>query len=204
METIEQGLARAIALLNAGQLEPAESCVQTLLARDGAHPALHQLMAVLREREQRWDEARAHIARSLAARPEHVPSLTIAARIAQASGDAHGLRAALQQVLRVQPNAPDTWFALSLACHALHERDAEAQALQRTLALQPDHVEANVNLGIVAQERGDLGAAMACYGRAYRARNDSFGRIANALCSERSGALWLDLDALRDALLRAA
>ena len=48
-------------------------------------------MAVLREREQRWDEARAHIARSLAARPEHVPSLMIAARIAQASGDAHGV-----------------------------------------------------------------------------------------------------------------
>ena len=54
--------------------------------------------------------------------------------------------------------------------------------------------------GDVDELNSTLGAAMACYGRAYRARNDSFGRIANALCSERSGALWLDLDALRDAL----
>jgi predicted Zn-dependent protease len=204
MQPIEAALAQAIELFNAGQLAQAEQRVSALLQRDGAHPALHQLMAVLRMEQRQWDAAREHIARSLAARPQHLPSLQIAAQIAQRSGDAAGARRALEELLRLQPASPVGWFALSLACHELRDHDAEAAALQRTLALQPEHVQALVNLGIVQQERGDLQAAMSSYARAYRLRSDTFGRIANALCSERSGALWLDLDALREALRAAS
>ena len=77
---------------------------------------------------------------------------------------------------------------------------AEA-ALRRALALAPTHVPSLVNLALLLQTRGDLPAALELYGRAMRQDPQTFGRIANALCSEPSGLLCLDLDALRRGLL---
>jgi cytochrome c-type biogenesis protein CcmH/NrfG len=204
MKDIEAGLAQTIALLNAGQNEEAEALCNSLLSLHPQNAALNQLAAVVRAGRQRWSEARAHIQRSLASRPQHLPSLQIAARIAREMSDAPGLRDALAQIARLQPHSAAAWFALSLAFHDTRDTAAEQEALERVLALEPAHVEALVNLGIVRQERGDLGGAMHCYGRAYRLRADTFGRITNALCSERTGALWLDLDALRQALAVSA
>jgi len=204
MKDIEAGLAQAIALLNAGQNEEAAALCSALLARHPQDAAVNQLLAVVRAGQQRWDEARTHIRRSLASRPKHLPSLQIAARIARETSDAPGLRDALAHIARLQPQSAAGWFALSLACHEARDTAAELEALERVLALEPSHVEALVNLGIVRQESGDLAGAMHCYGCAYRLRADTFGRITNALCSERTGALWLDLDALRRALAVSA
>jgi len=55
----------------------------------------------------------------------------------------------------------------------------------------------------VLQEDGQLDAAMRAYGRAYRLREDTFGRIAHALATPNVGRVWLDLDAL-GASLRSA
>jgi tetratricopeptide (TPR) repeat protein len=171
-QALDATLAQALALFNAGRQSEAEALCARLLRR-GEHPGAHQFMAVLRAGQQRWEEALLHIERCLTLRPGHAPSIQIASRI---------------------------WFALSLGRHEERDLAGEQAALLRTLALQPDHVEALVNLGIVSQELGDLPAAMRSYARAWRLRDDTFGRIANALCSERTGALWLDQEALREAL----
>jgi tetratricopeptide (TPR) repeat protein len=68
------------------------------------------------------------------------------------------------------------------------------------LALQPDDAQACVNLGLILQLQGRLEAAMPRYARAFALQPDTFGRIANALCSEPHGRLWLDLEALKRAL----
>jgi hypothetical protein len=52
----------------------------------------------------------------------------------------------------------------------------------------------------VLQEAGRMVEAMRAYGRAYRLREGSFGRIAHALSAAPMGQLWPDLDALGDAL----
>lgn len=177
MRPLEQQLAEAIALYNAGQQPQARARCEQMLAAGARHPALHQLMAVLELDAGDPQAALQHAQRSLRARPHHPPTLKLGAQ---------------------------AWFALSLRAHARGDREGERDALEHSLALCPEHVEAAVNLGIWLQAQGRLDDAMRCYGRAYRLREATFGRIANALCSEPRGALWLDLNALRAALAAAA
>jgi tetratricopeptide (TPR) repeat protein len=75
-----------------------------------------------------------------------------------------------------------------------------AEAYRHALHLQPDFHEAAFNLGIVLQEAGQMDAAMDAYADALRTKPSSFGRIAQALVSGRTGALWLRPAALRLAL----
>ena len=202
MSAVEGGLAQALALVNSGHAAQAESLCEALLRQDASHPAVHQLMAVLRAHQGRWQEAQSHVGRSLSGRPDHLPSLELAARIARSTGDTGRARGVLQQIADLQPASPQAWFALALACHDAGDRSSERTALQRVLQLQPGHVEALVNTGIAQQEDGDLDAAMHSYAQAWRLRAGTLGRIANALCSERTGALWLDLPTLKAALSR--
>lgn len=175
--TVEQGLAQAIALHNAGRAADAQRVCEQWLHAEPQHPALHQLLAVLRLEAGEARAATEHIEQSLQLRPGHAPTRQIGAQ---------------------------AWFACAVQAHAGHDAAGEEAALRRAVALWPAHVPACVNLGIALQAQGRRDDAMGWYGRAYRLRPDSFGRIANALCSEPSGALWLDLDALRAALAAAA
>lgn len=175
--SVEQGLAQAIALYNAGRQADAQRVCEQWLRASPEHPALHQLLAVLRLEAGDATAATEHIERSLQARPGHAPSRQIGAQ---------------------------AWFARAVRAHAGHDAPGEEAALRRALMLWPEHVQACVNLGIALQAQARLDEAMPWYGRAYRLRPDSFGRIANALCSEPNGALWLDLDALRATLVALA
>jgi tetratricopeptide (TPR) repeat protein len=174
MATVEQGLAQAIALYNAGHKAPAQALCEQLLQTAPAHPAVHQLLAVMRLDAGDPRAATRHIEHSLQARPEHAPSRRTGAQ---------------------------AWFAQSLAEHQAGDAAAEEAALRRSLALWPEQVQACVNLGIALQTRGALDEAMQWYGRAYRLNPGCLGRVANALCSEPRGALWLDLADLRAALV---
>ena len=106
--------------------------------------------------------------------------------------------------MALAPDNVDAWFKLSLARQDLRDFDGAIAALERVLAASPERVEAQVNLGIVLQESGRIDDAMRAYGRAYRLRPQTFGRIAHALATPGVGRLWLDLDDLRAELGAAA
>lgn len=118
----------------------------------------------------------------------------------QASGMPAEAVQALSQAVALAPGQADAWFALALALHDTGELAGAEAALRRVLMLVPARAEVEVNLAIVLQEAGRMDEAMRAYGRAFRLREDSFGRIAHALSAANVGRLWLDLDALRDAL----
>lgn len=174
--TVDEVLALAIRFVNAGQPEPARQLCEHAVATLPPHPAVQQLRAVLALQQGDAEQAVEFAAASLALRPGHAPTEQIAA---------------------------DAWFRLALARQDRRDFAAAAQALREVLRLAPGRAEAEVNLGIVLQELGEIDAAMQAYARAYRAREDSFGRIAHALAAPNAGRLWLSLDALR-AELRAA
>jgi tetratricopeptide (TPR) repeat protein len=261
----EHALADAIAMYNAGRPADAESACRQALATQPQHPALCQLLALLCLERGNAIEAREHVGCSLASRPDHLPSLLIAARAAQAIGAFGVARGLVERAVRLAPEAAEpallwgtsllgsgnaadasewlsrvvqrhpshaaawyelgraqrelgesadaaeafkravtlqpslapAWFALSLVQQDLRDLEEARDALQRVLQLRPDDVEASINLGLVYQELGDTDAALRHYARAHAQRPQSFGRIANALCSERAGRLWLDLDQLK-------
>ena len=175
--SVEDLLALAIRHVNAGQRERARLLCDRAMASHPPHPALQQLLAVISLQDGDAAAAVRYAAASLALRPDHAPTVRVAA---------------------------DAWFQLSLARHDQGDLAGEAQALREVLRLAPERVEAEVNLGIALQEGGDVDAAMRAYGRAYRARDDTFGRIAHALAAAHAGRLWLNLDDLRAALRHAA
>lgn len=172
---VEALLALAIRHVNAGQRDRARVLCDQAVASHPPHPAVQQLLAVLCLHAGDAANAGVHAEASLALRPGHPPTLTI---------------------------ANDAWFQRALTLHDQRDLAGAADALRRVLQRDPARAEAEVNLGIVLQEAGDIDAAMRAYGRAYRLREDSFGRIAHALANAQVGRLWLDLDALRGELRR--
>jgi len=142
--------------------------------------------------------------RTVARHPRYAPAFYEWGRALRANHDDDGALAAFEHSIKIDPGLAAGWFAMSLI-HQDHHRPGDASvALERYLALRADDVEATFNLGLVRQQLGWLDGAMDCYSQVHRWQPALFGRIANALCSERRGRVWLDPDALRRELARTS
>ena len=198
--TIEELLAQAIGHVNAGRRERARALCTHALQSFAPHPAVHQLLALLDLQQGEVAQSRQHSALSLALRPDHVPTLAVAADAARAAADLPAALHMLERIVALAPEHIDAWFQLALVRQDVHDLSGAVQALHEVLRLDSGRADAQVNLGIVLQESGRMDDAMRAYGRAYRLRDDSFGRIAHALATPNVGRLWLNLDDLRNAL----
>ena len=210
-QAASDALSSAVALVNAGQTAAAlQRCQQGLTAQP-AHPGLLQLLATLLLASGDAAAALAAIEPVLLHHPGHAPALRLAEQAALRHGAAlieRGQPAAAAGLLRrltlAQPAGVAGWFLLALACEDLHATDQAAAALTQVLARQPDHVEARLNLALIEQARGHLDAALDHHARVWWLRPALLGRITMALCSQRSGAVWLTADALLQELSRRA
>lgn len=110
----------------------------------------------------------------------------------------------LANATALSPKSAPAWFALGVTEQDRENHAAASDAYRRALRLDAAMAEAAVNLGMCLQQTGALAAAKSAYGRALHLRPDTFGRIAQALAMAPKGELWLDLRALRTALLAAA
>ena len=175
--SVEALLGLAVRHVNAGQPERARVLCEHAARIHPPHPAVLQLLATLDLQQGAAESACARAEASLALRRDHPPTSQLLA---------------------------DAWFQRALRHHDLKQLDAAENALRTVLRLAPERAEAEVNLGIVLQEGGHVDEAMRAYGRAYRLREDTFGRIAHALSAANVGRMWLRLDDLRASLRAAA
>jgi tetratricopeptide (TPR) repeat protein len=196
-------VALAVRLVNADQPARARIVCEQAVAAWPAHPAVHQLLAVLDMQAGQPASALSHATLSLRLRPDHVPTLLVQGDAALAQRDLPAASHALERAVALAPDNADAWFKVSLARQDQRDLDGAITALERVLATHPDRVDALVNLGIVLQEIGRIDDALRAYGRAYRLRPQTFGRIAHALATPNVGRLWLDLDELRGELAKA-
>lgn len=200
--TVEELLGLALRHVNAGQRERARVLCEHALAAHAPHPAVHQLLALLDLRQGDVAAARGHTTTSLAMRPDHLPTLLLAGDAARAAGAPTEALQAFERAVTLAPEHAEAWFQIGLVRQDLRDPDGAAAAFRRVLELTP-RAEVEVNLGIVLQETGRFIEAMRAFGRAYRLREDTFGRIAHALATPNVGRLWLNLDELRAALRSA-
>jgi tetratricopeptide (TPR) repeat protein len=149
-------------------------------------------------------QAEAYCARLARQFGHHPALLQLQAVLCQERGDAQAGRALIAASLKARPDHVPSLMIAALLCQDLQDLPGAAASLERVLHLQPSHVPALVNLGIVRLEQGLRDAALRHFGRAWRLRPQTLGRIAGALCSERSGAVWLSAEDLRRALEAAA
>jgi tetratricopeptide (TPR) repeat protein len=193
-------IALSIRLVNANQPERARIVCEQALAMFEPHPAVHQLLAVLDLQDGHVAAAREHAVRSLTLRPDHVPTLLVMGDITLAQHDLRAASQSFERAVALAPEQPEAWFKAALVRQDLHDLPGAVAALERVLAAQPERVDALVNYGIVLQECGRLDDALRAYGRAFRLREQTFGRIAHALATPGTGRLWLNLDDLRTEL----
>jgi tetratricopeptide (TPR) repeat protein len=108
--------------------------------------------------------------------------------------------AAYETAVSLDDTLAEARFRLGVLYQDTGRQEHAIAAYRQALEQRPDLVEAEVNLGLLLQEANDLPAAYASYRRALRLRPESFGRIAQGLSASRHGAMWLDLEKLRQFL----
>ena len=190
----------AVLRLQKGDIPAAGECIAASLALRPDHgPSLLVAGDVARVAGD-LQSALDHHQRACRLMPERADAAFALARtLRELSRDA-AAEAALEATIALAPDHAQAWFALALVRQDLRDFTGAARALRQLLLVAPPRAEVEVNLGIVLQEASDVDGAWRAYGRAYRLREDSFGRIAHALAASGNGQLWLDLAALRDHL----
>ena len=191
-------------LLCIGQLEAGDASAQAslaaLLERFPDDARGWTALGGALEKSGKFDAAIAafqRAARAEPAAPLHLHMGTLLRKLGRFEPSACELRRAIA----LSPEAAPAWFALGVTEQDSGNHAAAIDAYRRALQLDPALAEAAVNLGICLQHNGALAAAKQAYGRALQLRANTFGRISQALTMAPKGELWLDLKALRAALL---
>lgn len=194
-------LAEPVFLLCRFLLEAGDSSLGAALAAAAdRHPgaaAEWQQLGLALQRAAKPAEAMAAFTRAATADPELAAAHFGCGLLLRDAGRMTEAKAALQRTVALDPTAAAAWFALGLTCQDLDDEAAAAAAFQQALHQRPGFAEAAVNLGIARQHLGDMEAAIEAWRAAVRIRPDTFGRIAQAVTSARTGMLCLDPAAFR-------
>ncbi len=146
-------IRRAVAAFNSGNHGQAVELCELGLKQHPGDPALCHLLAAVLFAKTDLPEARARIEASLAARPDNVPALILACRIARAEGR---FEAALQQLDRAARLSSQVEILIERARTLDQAGDSSAAGVSWTIVLQqdPKSEEAAARLGRLAWERG--------------------------------------------------
>jgi tetratricopeptide (TPR) repeat protein len=161
----ESAFANALAELRAGRIEGAEVLCDRILDSAPHDPAAHQLAATIALQRGRFDEAVRWAISSLALRPDHLPTLIIAARAARAAGDLAQARMWLERAGQLAPDRPEPAF---LSCMTLIETgDEKATSVIEDLLLRfPIFVDGWRDLGNTLSKAGQPEAAALAFEQA--------------------------------------
>ncbi len=129
-----------------------------------------------------------------------VEALVSIAECLRQTGALQEAREQLVHLAALRPADATVLFSLGLVCDDLGDSAAAIEAYRRCVGAQANLAKAHFNLGLTIQQTGDMAEALACYRRAIQAEPETFGRIAQALCSAKQGQLWLNLGRLRRSL----
>ncbi len=157
-------------LAEGGQLDAAESILRETWTRQRGDAAIAEQRARLLCLQDRFDEALA-IAEELLALPPAGDEARLLAAVAitqLAAGKAEAF-VRLEAVSAAWPRTPDLLVARAGVLQG-GDRQGEAMALlQEALAAEPGHVPAQVALGLLRQDRGEIAAARKAYAAAAEA-----------------------------------
>lgn len=173
----------ALGHLNAGRTDAAAAACAALRQAAPHDPAVLQLQATIALRGGRPADALQLIRAGLRARPDHVPSLLIAARAAQAAGAPADAAAAARRAVALAPaQAPAQAEAAFLLCRLLLDLEDPAlpAVIAETAARFPAQPAAWQDLGYALQRAGRADLALPAL------------RTAVALAPDASGA-WFAL-----------
>lgn len=164
-QLIQQIFADARRLLQAGRLREAEHCVEQIIAIQPRHAESLHLLAVVRARLGRRDEAIDLLRRAIAI--ENNPALhNELGAILKETGRAEEAIAEFRQAIALKANYADAHNNLGNALKAVGRLGEATAAYQDAIRFSPDHAEAHNNLGNAMMASGRMDEAIAAYRRA--------------------------------------
>ena len=147
-------IARGAELLARGDLAGAQAVAEAILAQNQAEPDALHLLALLRIRQQRMNEALALLQRSLTARPGHAHvQFNLGKLLVLAGRDRDGV-AALEGAVAADPRLAEAWLELGDARARLGDAEGAEADYRKTLALEPKNPFALMALGAAVKDQG--------------------------------------------------
>ena len=157
---VEQGRS----LIELDRLAEAEAVLRrAIVVRDAA--AEYNLASAL-DRQDRWDEARAHYEQALAIDPFHVRAMNNLGAGLDRRGQAGPAIALFERALAIAPANAEIYVNYGSALVHQGRVDDAVRALRQAVALAPRDANGHNNLGIALAQQGDLAAARDAFSRA--------------------------------------
>lgn len=183
----------ALAELRAGRIERAAVLCHRILDAAPEDPAAHQLAATIAFRRGRLDDAARSAKSSLSLRPDHLPTLILAARVARAAGDFAQAILWLEHASHLASDRPEPAF---LVCVTLIESgDQKVQPVFEELSRRfPDFADGWRDVGEALRKAGNPKMAVRAFARAAESSADPMDY-------SRLGAVLQTLGQPRDAIV---
>jgi len=177
--TLPEAMQRAVVAYQRGQLSEADDLARAILGVEADYfDALH-LIAVIRTRQRRLDEALASYDRALALRPDHAEALR------NRGATLHKLKrfdealASYDRALALWPDYAEALYNRGITLHELKRFDEALASYDRAVAARPDYAAALNNRGVTLHELNRFDEALASYDRALALRPDSAAAFSN-------------------------
>jgi tetratricopeptide (TPR) repeat protein len=160
-------LAKALALLQSGDVAAAAMMCGQLIAEAPQDPARLQLAATIALRQGDVAKAADWAQSSLELRPDHAPTLLIAGHAARAGGDLAQALTLFRRVMNLAPSRPDAAFMTCVTLLECGNSDAQ-DLLDLCLRQFPDDAAGWRAIGLALQNAGQNEAALVALMRAAR------------------------------------
>ena len=151
---------QALALIDRGELQEAESIYRELIAAGMAnHVTLCNLAAIL-VMQERWAEGLDFLRKTIDVNPNYPDAHVNLGVALQAQGDLTTAIASYNKALDLNPSYPEAHYNLGIALKEKCEFTAAIVSYKKALQNRPNYPEAYLNLGVVLLEQGRLSAAV--------------------------------------------
>jgi predicted O-linked N-acetylglucosamine transferase (SPINDLY family) len=192
--TLSDAVKRALGSYQAGHFDEAEALCKAILRADANHfDALH-LLAVVRSRLGRLQEALAGYDQALAIKPENVDALYNRGNALRNLKHFEDAVASYDRALAIRPDYAEALNNRGTTLQDLNHLEDALASYDRALAIKPDYVEALNNRGNTLRDLKRLDDALVSYDSALAMKPD----YAEALNNR--GATLQDLKCFEDAL----
>ena len=166
---MQDPLATAVDLHQAGRLKEAERAYRGVLRDDPENPEALHLLGLLAHQVGDHRAGAGLIRKAIGLRGDRAVYRFNLGVVLAAAGDAPGAEAAYRDCLALAPERAEAHNNLGLLLQQRGALEEAAEAYRAALEIAPDHAEAHANLGRALQAQGEEAAALASFDAALAA-----------------------------------
>jgi len=172
MPAVDEQLAAAISLHQAGRLHESEQKYRQILSVEPNHAAAWHHLGVTAIQMGNREAAERYIKRALELQPLYPEAYCNLGLVLRSQGKHDEAVACLREALKLKPDFADANCGLGTVLLDKGKWDEAAASLRRALELKPDHALAFIGLGTALEHQGDLDEAVVCFRRGLELQPD--------------------------------